>query len=361
MTMSGTTGRRLLAVTAIALIAFTGCAAPQAVESEKNEAALVDIEPVAMSLPNEALASVADVVAKVKPSVVAIDTETTSYDMFRRSFTQEGAGSGWIISEDGYIVTNSHVVEGAESVTVTLDDGRTFEADDVYADALTDLAVVKIGATGLPVAQIGDSSALRVGDPVVAIGNSLGMGISATAGIASVVGARLEASPGQEILDLIQTDAAINPGNSGGPLINSAGEVVGINSIKIATVGVEGMGYAISVDQALPVIEDLIDHGKVVRPWLGVGLYTVSPALADRYTLSVDVGVLITEVVADSPAYAAGLRPGDVIVQFAGEEVATAQNLANAIGNHVVGDEVEIIYWREDTKEVTFASLVESP
>jgi serine protease Do len=361
MMMSGKIVRRFLAITAIALIAFTGCAAPQAVESQKNDAAPVDIQPVAMAVPNETLTSVADVVAKVKPSVVAIDTETTSYDMFRRSFTQEGAGSGWIISEDGYIVTNSHVVEGAESVTVTLDDGRTFEADDVYADALTDLAVVKIDATGLPVAQIGDSSALRVGDPVVAIGNSLGMGISATAGIASVVGARLEASPGQEILDLIQTDAAINPGNSGGPLINSAGEVVGINSIKIATVGVEGMGYAISVDQALPVIEDLVDHGKVVRPWLGVGLYTVTPELADRYALSVDEGVLITEVVADSPAHDAALRPGDVIVQFAGEEVVTAQDLANLIGDHAVGDEVEIVYWREDTKEVTFASLSESP
>jgi len=360
----------VLVTVVIVLAAFAGCAVPQnseiapddaAASAESGNTGAVETESVVLGTPGEILTSVADVVAKVKPCVVAINTESTGYDLFRRSFTQEGAGSGWIVSEDGYIVTNSHVVEGAESVTVTLDDGRRFDAEDVYADSLTDLAIVKIDEEGLPVATIGDSSSLRIGDPVVAIGNSLGMGISATAGIASAVGVTIETSPGQELLDLIQTDAAINPGNSGGPLLNAAGEVVGINSIKIATVGVEGMGYAISVNQALPVIQDLVQHGKVVRPWLGVALYTVSPDLAERYDLSVDSGVLVTEVVAESPAHDAGLRPGDVIVQFADDEVVSAQDLASAIGARSAGDEVEIIYWRGDTREVTYATLIEGP
>lgn len=354
----------------LVLAAAGGCAPPQAAVSDEDSSPPLssgvlepteDAEGAAMYVPAEPLTSVADVVAMVKPAVVAIDTETTVYDVLRRTRIQQGAGSGLIISEDGYIVTNTHVVGDAETVTVTLDDGTSYEADKVYADELTDIAVVKIGVTGLPVAEIGDSSALRVGEPVVAIGNSLGMGISATAGIASAVGVSLETSPGQTLLDLIQTDAAINPGNSGGPLLNTQGQVIGINSVKIATVGVEGMGYAISIDEALPVIEDLINRGKVVRAWLGVGLYTVTPLLADQYSLSVDSGVVITEVVANSPADNGGLQPGDVIVEFGGIEVTTAQELAQVIMSHEVGDRVEIVYWREDTEEVTYATLIEGP
>jgi serine protease Do len=204
------------------------------------------------------LPTIADVVAMVKPSVVAIDTEVT-VNMFRRSFTQEGAGSGWLIDENGIIVTNNHVVAGAETITVTLDDGRTFTVDPrtVATDPLNDLAVLKINAKNLPAADIGDSSALRVGDWLVAIGNSLGLGISAKEGIVS----RLDVSitmEGQLIDDLIETSAAINPGNSGGPLVNMRGEVIGITSVKIASVGVEGLGYAISINEAMPIIEELI-------------------------------------------------------------------------------------------------------
>jgi S1-C subfamily serine protease len=307
------------------------------------------------------LRSVADVVALVKPSVVAISTEITSYDLFNRPWTQQAAGSGWIISEDGYIVTNNHVVEDANTVQVTLDDGRSFEAEAVYTDPLTDLAVVKIAANGLPAAVIGNSSELRVGDPVVAIGNSLGMGISATAGIASAVGVSLAASPGQTLLDLVQTDAAINPGNSGGPLMNAAGHVIGINSIKIAQVGVEGMGYSIAINQALPVIQGLIKDGRIVRPWLGVGSVTVSPLVSSRYELAVDTGVMLTEVVADSPADVAGLEPGDVIVVLGARNIASTQDLTRAIGTLAVGDQVEIIYYRGEAKESTIATLAASP
>lgn len=309
----------------------------------------------------EELRSVADVVARVKPSVVAISTEITTYDVFNRPWTQQSAGSGWIIREDGCIVTNSHVVEDATSVMVLLDDGREFEAETVRTDARTDIAVLKIPADNLPVAQIGDSSMLRIGDPLVAIGNSLGMGISATSGIASAVGVSLAASSGQTMLDLIQTDAAINPGNSGGPLVNAAGQVVGINSIKIAQVGVEGMGYAISINQAMPVIEDLIEHGAVVRAWLGVWMYSVTPAIAARYDLSVEHGVLITEIVENSPAERAGLEPGDVIVEFGTMEIRDTHHFTRAIHGLKIGDDVEIVFWRGDERMSTFATLEATP
>jgi serine protease Do len=177
------------------------------------------------------------VIAAVRPSVVAITTEVTGYNVFGSSYTQQGAGSGWIIDSSGLIVTNNHVVEGAKSITITLEDGRTFSAQSVHTDPVADLAVVKIDAQNLPALQIGDSSKLNVGEQVVAIGNSLGMGISATEGIVSAVGVSLSISPGETLSDLIQTDAAINPGNSGGPLVNMLGEVVGINSAKVAQVG----------------------------------------------------------------------------------------------------------------------------
>ena len=204
------------------------------------------------------LFSIADAVAVVKPSVVAIDTEVT-VRYFRRSFTQQGAGSGWIISADGYVVTNNHVVAGASSIRVTLDDGRTFQVDPntVANDPLNDLAVLKIDAQNLPTAVVGDSTKLRVGDYVVAIGNSLGMGISAKEGIVS----RLDVfvvTDGQTLDNLVETSAAINPGNSGGPLVNMKGEVIGITSAKVASLGVEGLGYAISTNKATPIIKGLI-------------------------------------------------------------------------------------------------------
>jgi serine protease Do len=206
------------------------------------------------------LLSVADVVAKVKPSVVAINAEVTVPGFFGRTFAEKVSGSGWIIDENGVIVTNAHVVDGAESITVTLDDGRTFPVDmsTVATDPQRDLAVLKIDAENLPAADIGDSSALRIGDWVVAIGNSLGLGISATNGIVSGLEVSLPVSSGQTLYHLIQTDAAINPGNSGGPLVNMSGQVIGITSVKIAAVGVEGLGYAISIDEAIPIIQELL-------------------------------------------------------------------------------------------------------
>jgi len=307
------------------------------------------------------LPSIADVVAKVKPSVVAITTEMTTVDFFNRPVIQEGAGSGWIIRGDGIIITNNHVVEGAETITITLDDGSTFPAETVRTDPFTDLAVIKIDAQDLPAADIGNSDNLRVGDWVVAIGNSLGLGIRATSGIVSAVCVRVDVDAGQTLYNLIQTDAAINPGNSGGPLVNMAGEVIGITSAKLAAVEVEGVGYAISSNEAVPIIEQLIGTGYVVRPYLGVVLYTVDQFAIYRYELAVETGALIVHVAPGSPADIAGLKENDVIVSMAGEEITDTEEMIRSIHTHSIGEEVEIIYWRGPNQHVTRATLVEKP
>jgi len=294
---------------------------------------------------------------------VAITTEVIARDLFNRPFTQEGAGSGWILDKDGIIVTNNHVVEGAKSITVTLDDGRTFTVgnDAVFTDRLNDLAILKVDAEDLPTLRIGDSSQIRVGDWVVAIGNALGQGIRATEGIVSRKKVSLSVSQGQTLYDLIETSAAINPGNSGGPLVNLAGEVIGITSAKIATIGVEGMGYAISTEMAMPIIQQLVNNGYVIRPWLGVGLYTVDPIAIFRYDLAVDRGALILQVVPDSPAAKAGLREGDVIVGFAGHEISSVDELTRALQSVQIGEKVEVIFWRGNNRYTTEIIPAESP
>lgn len=309
------------------------------------------------------LPSIADVVAKVKPSVVAINTEVVTLDFFNRPFTQEGAGSGWIIREDGIIITNNHVVEEAESITVTLDDGRTFpvDMDTIATDLLTDLAVLKIDAENLPVVAVGDSLKLRVGDWVVAMGNSLGEGIRATQGIVSRRGVSILVDQSQVLYGLIETDAAINPGNSGGPLVNMAAEVIGITSAKLASVEIEGVGYAISTSEAMPIIRQLINTGYAVHPWLGVSLYPVNQYVVERFELAIDTGAFVVEVVADSPADKAGLQPEDIVVGFAGKEIPTVDDLIQAIRSAQVGQEVEIIYWRGDTENTTYATLIKRP
>ncbi len=365
---------KYLVISAILILALSlssGCLLPDTEtspppnSSPTNTASSIDPNWVPPTVESSALVlpSIADVVAKVKPSVVAINTEVITYDFFNRPSTQEGAGSGWIIDETGIIVTNNHVVEGAEGITVTLDDGRVFSVaiNTVATDPLTDLAILKIDTEHLPAVSVGDSNELRVGDWVVAIGNSLGERISATNGIVSALGVSITVSSGQTLYDLVQTDAAINPGNSGGPLVNMAGEVIGITSIKIAEVGVEGMGYAISTNTALPIIDDLVTIGYVIRPWLGVVLYTVDEGVATRFGLVVNQGTLITEVGTNSPADKAGLEPGDVIVGFKDREITNTDDLIQAIRSTQIGHEVEITYWRDETKYTTYATLIESP
>ncbi len=306
------------------------------------------------------LPSIADVVREVRPAVVSVMTEMVGYDLFNQAYTQEAAGSGIILDSAGYIVTNNHVVEGANEIQVELHDGTSYRATVVGTDPLTDLAVIRAEASGLPYARLGKSMDLEVGEWVVAIGNALGEGISASEGIVSRLDVSLAVS-GSTLRDLIQTTAAINPGNSGGPLVNLAGEVIGINSVKVATIGVEGMGYAIAIDGAQPVIQSLVNQGYVTRPWLGVSLYTVDRFTAAINDLTVDTGALVVEVSPGGPADKAGIKKGDVIVEFNGDEVSTSDDLLQGIIKSTVGDSVTIVYVRGKDRVTTSAQLRESP
>ncbi|MGD1119045.1 MAG: trypsin-like peptidase domain-containing protein [Dehalococcoidales bacterium] len=305
----------------------------------------------------------ADVVASVKPSVVAINTEVVSYDFFNRPYTQQAAGSGWVIDSNGVIVTNNHVVEGAKTITVTMDNGTTYTASTsaVFTDPLNDLAIIKLNATNLPALKLGSSSSMRIGDWVIAIGNALGQGIRATEGIVSQKGVTLQVDQNESLYNLIETSAAINPGNSGGPLVNLAGEVVGITSAKISSVGVESMGYAISTDTAMPIIQQLVNRGYVIRPWLGVGLYTVDQLAIMQLNLYVDTGAVIVQIGAGSPADKAGLKEGDVIVSMGGQAVNSVEDYNKIINSAKIGDPLEIVFWRGKNQHTVTVTPVESP
>ena len=310
--------------------------------------------------PTSPLPSFAEVIEGVKPSVVSIIVKAEVIN-FWGVWPQEGAGSGVIVDQNGYIVTNNHVVEGAKSIEVTLCNGQSFDARPVGTDPLTDLAVIKIDASGLPYADFGDSNKLQVGEWVVAIGNALALegGPTATAGVVSYKGRSIQLPNGTILHDLIQTDAAINPGNSGGPLVNMAGQVVGINNAKAA--GAENIGFAISSNTVTPIAQDLVNHGRVIRPWLGVEPITVNHYIATHYHLSTEKGVLIVTVVENSPAEEAGLQEGDVIIGFAGEEITSADELREAIHSYQIGDIVKIEFLRGGEPHTTNATLSESP
>jgi serine protease Do len=359
-------------IVALAVIPVTGCVTiagttPTTPAVTPTTTATTAINPTwtppKTSNVNQELPDIADVVAAVKPAVVAINTQSVSYDFFSRPYTEEGAGSGWIIDKSGIIVTNDHVVEGAQTVTVTTWDGTTYTADvnKIATDPLNDLAIIKIDAQNLPTVKIGDSSQMRVGDWVIAIGNALGEGIRATIGIISQNNVSLSIEQGQTLYNLIETDAAINPGNSGGPLVNLAGEVIGITNAKIADVGIEGMGYAISINTASPIIQELINKGYIIRPWLGVGLYTVDEVAVLQLNLSVDKGVLLTTIVSGSPADKAGLRKYDVVVSLGGQEVDTVEEFTNVLHASTIGQPLEIKYWRGNKEYTTTVTPIESP
>ena len=299
------------------------------------------------------------VVTRVMPSVVSVTSEMVVSGFFG-DYTEYVAGSGIIIDSEGYIATNNHVVEGAQSIYVELTGGGTLSASVVGTDPLSDLAVIKVDDTDLPYAAWGDSGLSSVGEWVLAIGNALGEGITATEGIISRLNVSVNAD-GNILYGLIQTTAAINPGNSGGPLVNLAGKVIGITSVKIVASAVEGIGYAISSDEAKPIIEDLIRHGHVTYPWLGVSASSVTPLLAASENLTVDRGAIIVEIVASGPAEAAGLRAGDIITRFKDKEIMDLADLVQAIRDGQVGEEVEIVFVRDGDTKTTSATLAERP
>ncbi len=255
----------------------------------------------------------------------------------RRKFRQRSLGSGFIISKDGYIITNNHVVEDADEVKVTLSDEKSYDARIIGTDARTDLAVLKIEVGhDLPVVPLGDSSKLEVGDWVIAIGNPFGLERTVTAGIVSARGRVIGSGPYD---DFIQTDASINPGNSGGPLFNLNGEVVGINAAIVA--GGQGIGFAIPVNMAKELLPQL-KTGKVSRGWLGVQIQKVTPELAESFDLDSEKGALVADVVEDSPAARAGIKTGDIILSFNGKRVDSMRKLPRLVAATPPGTKVKM-------------------
>jgi serine protease Do len=327
-----------------------------------------------------------NVAEAMRPSVVSISTESTPKlarrggggippelrrqlppwlddDMFRQfeeqntpQQRQSGMGSGVIIREDGYLLTNNHVVEGADAVKVTLSDGRKLDAKIVGTDPPTDLAVLQVDATGLQAVTLGDSDAIQVGDWVLAIGSPFGLDQTVTAGIISgknrvqrIIG------NGEGFEDFLQTDAAINPGNSGGPLVNLRGEVVGINTAILSRSGANaGIGFAIPVGLARPVVESIIESGSVRRAFLGAQVGDITPEVKEEFSLKVDSGALIRGVLDGQPAAIAGLQPGDVVTHLDGKPIASGSQLRNFIASMKPGSNVEMTVARNgSTMKVT--------
>ena len=323
----------------------------------------------------------------VTPSVVSIQTTRITnarqrgsgrpdIEEFFRNFQppsqqrepQEASGTGFIVSKDGYILTNNHVVADADKVQVTLLDKRTFEAKVIGRDPTTDVAVIKIDGENLPVASLGDDNNARVGQWVVAIGNPLGLDFTVTAGIISAKGRPLQGllgNRGYEITDYIQTDAAINPGNSGGPLVNIRGEVIGINSAIASSTGFyAGYGFAIPVTLAKQVMDDLIKYGKVRRAVMGVSIMPATPADAKAAGMKEVTGVFVRAFNPDdsnSPAKNAGLQPGDVIVSADGKATDRVSTLQRIIRGHKPGDTVTLEVMRFGEKKAFKVKLIEAP
>lgn len=326
----------------------------------------------------EAMAEVAEA---VKPSVVNISTTRTirqripdvfSDPFFRRFFGDEfglrepmerkatSLGSGVIVDKDGYILTNNHVIKGADEIKVTLSDKREFTGKVIGTDPKSDLAVIKIESNHLPVIQWGDSNRLRVGETVIAIGSPYGLTLTVTSGIVSAVG---RANVGiADYEDFIQTDAAINPGNSGGALVNARGELVGINTAIFSTTGgYQGIGFAIPTNMAKTVLKSLVEEGKVTRGWLGVYIQPLTPEIAEQFGLEGRNGALISDVVEGGPAEKAGIERGDLIFEYQGRKVEDPTSLRNMVAETLPGSEVSVRLIRNKKETTLSLKIAEIP
>jgi len=283
-------------------------------------------------------------IAKVEASVVNINTIRFERDAFLHVHPARGIGSGFIIDDRGHILTNHHITAGSREIEVALTDGRAFEGKLVGSDPANDLAVVKIDARNLPVAELGKSDELRVGQSVIAIGNPFGLvgGPSVTVGVVSALNRHILAERVYE--NLIQTDASINPGNSGGPLLDLTGRVVGINTAQIP--GAQGIGFAIPINTAKAVLEDIVKYGRVTRPWLGVIGLDVSSEVARKFGLAVGSGILVMRIIPESPAERAELQSGDAITGIDGKRLDSMEDLQREIKTRRAGDSVSLVVVR---------------
>jgi serine protease Do len=324
----------------------------------RSATAVVSATPAAAGAP----LSTQQIVKRLRPAVVHILTEGTSINVFGETTPTEGVATGIIIDTEGHIVTNNHVVTletslPAHGITVTLSDGREFSARLVGADEPTDLAVLQITADNLTPAALGDASRLEVGEEVVAIGHALNLpgGPTVTRGVVSATDRLIQEDP-YMIPGAIQTDAAINPGNSGGPLVNSAAEVVGITTQVIRGTA-EGLGFAISIDTAKPIIEELIANGRVERGILGIRLINITPEIAQEYDLPVQSGVGIGGLDQLGPAADAGLQVGDILVRIAGDDVNNSGDLIRILTEHKGGETVKVEYYRGGQRQEVDVTL----
>ena len=310
--------------------------------------------------------------SKVLPSIVGIKVDYTITSNFMQGMSQlsQAEGSGIIISSDGYILTNNHIINSADSsiyyevseatkVSVYLyNDETAYEAKIIGTDEQTDLAIIKIEKDNLTVAELGDSNSVRIGEFAMAIGNPLGMESSVTSGIISAVNRSVTSEDGTTY-NLIQTDAAINSGNSGGALVNAEGKVIGINTLKLSGSGIEGMGFAIPINETIEIYKDLIEHGKVLRPYIGIGGIDLDEASAEYYNLP--TGIYVKEIYSNSPAALADLKQGDIITSINGTKVNSMNELNKIKNNKNIGDVITLeIYRSGDTKQVKL-TLAEMP
>jgi S1-C subfamily serine protease len=304
------------------------------------------------------------ILGKVEPAVVAIRTRSLSQDAFFQVVPEQGAGTGMIVSPDGDVLTNAHVVENATSIKVTVDrENKTHDAVLVGSDPNADVALIHIqGVSNLPTVKFGRSAKLRVGDDVVAIGNALNLpgGPTVTSGIVSALDRTLDAQ-GERLEHMIQTDAAVNPGNSGGPLVNADGEVIGMNTAIAAPSTATNIGFAISMDTARPIADELKQGGGKVRAttFLGVTSVSLTDDVRQRFSIKTSKGALVYTVSPGTPADNAGLRPGDVITSLGGDGITSSDDLGAAVRKHKPGDKVDVKFERsgnEQTASVTLGS-----
>ncbi len=295
----------------------------------------------------------------VAPAVVNVRVVQLTYDMFLNVVPQEGLGSGIIFSKEGYILTNEHVIHKAKEIKVLLPDGREFDGKLVGSDPRTDLAVVKIKAKDIPLAKLGKSDTLKPAEFCIAIGNPFGLQNTVTFGVISAIGRHIQESPEKILENLIQTDAAINPGNSGGPLINIQGEVIGINTAIIPYA--QGIGFAIPINTAKDIMDELIKYGKVIRPWLGIYFLPVTPQVKARFNLTVDSGLYVAKVVAGGPADKGGIKEGNIIVKMNGKDVKTYEDVQEIMKKMKVGEQITLVCVRQGEYKKIQLKLGEMP
>jgi len=302
-----------------------------------------------------------EAVRELGPSVVQISTDTVAISLYNRIVPQTGVGSGIIIDKVGNILTNNHVVEGADLVTVTLNDGRSYPATLVGSDNITDLAVIKISAAKLTPAKFGRSAELQVGEDVIAVGHALGLkgGPTVSKGVVSALERTIQTDAQKAMVDLIQTDASINPGNSGGPLANSKGEVIGINTAIIDDSN--GIGFAINIDDAHVVVDQILTSGNVLRGFLGITPFNVTDSIREQINLPVADGVIIAGVVSGFPAEKSGLQPEDVIVMLNKVSIENAGDLSKFLLNNPPGSKVEVRFYRNGELRKVDIVLADKP